>query len=292
MVASGEYAEPEQITLSHADGREATYSVTATAMQDDEERVSGVILVLTPAVEDRGSSAEYQRLATLSTLGQMSGVLAHDIRNRVTGVHVGVQYLAEKFPQDDPRRQAMEYIRAETERVTEVIDDILMLIRPGKLDKQACHVAEILDRVIRALAPMSQGRHVEVTATMPALLPNITGDPVQLERALSNLVKNAIEAVPEGGKVRILAEPVSAQGNGRLHGEVRIRISDNGPGIPPNIRAKLFQPFVSEKIHGTGLGLSVVKRVIDDHGGTIEVDSSPGHGTTFTVVLPAVSERG
>ncbi|NPV06611.1 MAG: PAS domain S-box protein [Anaerolineae bacterium] len=290
-VAEGESREPEPVTVGREDGRDLAYSVTAAPMEEDGQ-VSGVVLVLSQPAEQSGSSAEYQRLAMLSTLGQVSGVLAHDIRNRVTGVHVGVQYLAEKFPQDDPRRRSMEFIRAETERVMEVVDDILMLIRPGKVERHSCRVSDILDRVIRAHAPLSQASKVQVTASMPASLPQINGDPVQLERALGNLVKNGIEAAPEGGRVRISVQAALSQSNGQPTSQVRISISDNGPGIPPNIRAKLFQPFVSEKLEGTGLGLSVAKRIIDEHGGCIEVDTSPNQGTTFTVVLPAVTERG
>lgn len=266
-------------------------SVTISLLRD-EQAVIGAILVFTDTSQETKAREEWQRLAMLSALGQMSGVLAHDIRNRVTGVHVGVQYLAEKFPPDDPRRQSMEFIRLETDRIVQIIDDILMLIRPGRTDRTPCYMSDIIERVVRAQTVLAQQRRVQILATVAPALPPISADSVQIERALNNLAKNAVEAMANGGKVQLIVDAVSQNEGSRKTATIRIRIADNGPGIPASVRARLFQPFVSEKKGGTGLGLSIAKRIIDEHGGHIEVETREGQGTTFTVCLPAIAERG
>lgn len=288
-MATGEAAR-HHVNLQPAGGKPMPCAVTISLLHDGQA-TSGAVLVFTDLSQEAKAREELQRLAMLSALGQMSGVLAHDIRNRITGVHVGVQYLAEKFSEDDPRRQSMEFIRAETDRVVQIIDDILMLIRPGRIDKTPCRIGDILERVVRAQAPFAQERRVQVTASLGHELAPVRGDAVQLERALSNLVKNAIEAASEGGKVSINADMVTRDGDARGTEALRVRVVDDGPGIPANIRSKLFQPFVSEKHGGTGLGLSIAKRIVDEHSGTITVDSSERRGTAFTVVLPVINRR-
>ncbi len=265
-------------------------AVTASPLRDGQA-VTGTLLTFANQPDEGKEGVENRRLAMLSALGQMSGVLAHDIRNRVTGVNVGVQYLAEKFAPDDPRREAMQFIRTETDLVMQIIDDILTLIRPGKMERSACRLPEILDRLLRNQATLARERRVDLTAAMPPGVPAINGDAVQLERALGNLVKNAIEASPSGGKVRVSVEMSDSGANGGTADRLWVRISDNGPGIPPNVQSRLFQPFVSEKPKGTGLGLSIAKRIIDEHGGSLEVETRQGQGTTFIVTLPA-AERG
>jgi signal transduction histidine kinase len=289
-IASGATQRQNVVFLSHGNSP-VSASVTVSLLRD-EQAATGAILVFTDTSQESKAREEWQRLAMLSALGQMSGVLAHDIRNRVTGVHVGVQYLAEKFPPDDPRRQSMEFIRSETERVVQIIDDILMLIRPGRTDRTPYRIGDVVERVVRAQAAAAQQRRIDVLAIVAPDLLSVSADSVQLERALSNLVKNAIEAMPGGGQVRISADMVSRDADGRRSPMVRLRVTDNGPGIPASVRTRLFQPFASEKKGGTGLGLSIAKRVIDEHGGQIEVETHDGQGTTFTVWLPATGERG
>ena len=287
-----------QVSLIAAGGRPVPSSVIVSPLRD-EQAISGAVLVFTDMSQESKAREEWQRLGMLSALGQVSGVLAHDIRNRVTSVQVGVQYLAGKFPPEDPRRQSLEFIRTETDRAVQIIDDILMLIRPGRVDKTPCRISDIVEGVVRSQAAYAYTRGVNVAATLTQETLLVRADAVQLERALSNLVKNAIEAMPQGGTVRMAADLTSHAVEGREREAplrlsaraVRIRVSDDGPGIPPGIRAKLFQPFASEKEGGTGLGLSITKRIVDDHGGSIEVESREGRGTTFTVLLPAISER-
>jgi len=284
---------PTRATLDVVDsaGNDVTCRVVVSPMSEGGP-VSGALLIFTDTDQTATVRGEHDRLATLSMLGQMSGVLAHDIRDRVTGIHVGVQYLAEKLAPDDPRKQSMEVIRTETERTVQIIDDILMLLRPGELEKAPCRPADLVERVMRSYAAIAQKQKVELIAEVAPNMPIMSADVIKLERALGNLVKNAIQAMQDGGRVKLAADTVSENGSSeRL--KVRFRISDDGPGIPAEVRARMFEPFVSRRRGpgGIGLGLYITKRIIDDHKGSIKVESRPNKGTSFTIVLPIGPQR-
>lgn len=279
------------LTLVRPDGSELPMAVTISLLHD-EQVVSGAILVFTDMSHDLRNREEAQRLAMLGALGQVSSVLAHEVHDRVHGVHIGVQYLEGKFPPDDPRRESLAYIRDEAERAVEIIDDVLMLIRPGKINKRPCRVGDILQQAIESQAKRAQENGVEITASLAPDLPPVAGEAVQLVRAVTNLVKNAVQAMPQGGKVRLEADRIEQNEGGRKSQAVRIRISDTGPGLPAAVRARLFQPFTTERSGGVGLGLSIAKRIIDNHGGTMEVESRDHLGTTFSIILQAANERG
>lgn len=288
VLESGE-AQSIPVTVAGQRRPEATYSASVTPLGDSSSPW-GALLVLGQAGAGQRSGGDGQRLDVLSALGQVSGVLAHDIRSRVSNASLGVQMLEEGLPPDHNDRRFVQMVREEIDYTMEVVDDILTLLRPGKVQRGACRVDEILERVVVAHAPLSRSNGVEVTAALASGLPAVSGDPVQLERALGNLVKNAIEASPVGGVVRVGLDLVGSPGSVRSPAELRITIADQGQGIPPHIRGRLFEPYASEKRGGTGLGLSIVKKIMDDHMGRIEVESRVNHGTTFTIHLPAGTE--
>jgi signal transduction histidine kinase len=148
--------------------------------------------------------------------------------------------------------------------------------------------SSVVDSTIQLLAHRLKSYDVEVKIIRDKLFPEIQADPEQLKEALVNLVVNACEAMGEGGKIVITEE--EAHPESRKH-EAIIRISDNGPGIPEVACNKIFQPFYSTKEEGTGLGLSIASRIIHEHGGKIEVNSSEGKGTTFIISLPVKGGR-
>lgn len=268
-----------------ADDPETALPATLTPLGDDS-RPWGALLVVGQSTEGPPRPGQDQRQDVLSALGQVSGVLAHDIRSRVSNASLGVQMLQEGLPPDHPDRLAVQIIREEIDFTMEVVDDILTLLRPGKIQRDTCRVDQILERVVVAQAALSHSSGVEVLASLASGTPAVTGDPVQLERALGNLVKNAIEASPVGGVVRVALVVTPAGTGANTRDELRVTIADQGPGIPPHIRGRLFEPYASGKRGGTGLGLSIVKKIVDEHKGRIEVDSRVNSGTTFSVYLP------
>jgi len=175
----------------------------------------------------------------------------------------------------------LEVIQDETGRLGRVVGDFLDYARPAPPHREPVDVAELTRRVLLSASAAGLGLRAELQVTSEAT--RALGDPDQLQRAFANLVQNASDAAGPGGLLRI---EVGRDGSGRI----TIRFQDNGPGIPPEQMARLFQPFHTTKPGGTGLGLALVHRVVETHGGELSVDGRPGLGAAFTLALPGAAE--
>jgi two-component system sensor histidine kinase HydH len=171
----------------------------------------------------------------------------------------------------------LEVIGEETERLGRVVGEFLDYARPSSPRRERVDAGDLAKRVARAAELSGTGLEVEVEIS-PDAAP-VTGDPDQLHRAFENLVRNAAEAAGEGGTLRI---SVAAGREGRTE----IGFADNGPGIPDDVIPHLFRPFHTTKTSGTGLGLALVHRIVESHGGSIRVEGRPGRGAVFTLELP------
>ena len=158
-----------------------------------------------------------------------------------------------------------------------------MLLGFPKLKVQKISPSTVVDWAIALLRPRLEAYHVAVTVSRRAPLPEIWVDPDQLKEVLINLMVNACEAMGKNGQIHLSEEEDFLAGIGRV---VRLRVQDTGPGIPASIQEKIFQPFFSSKEEGTGLGLSIAARIIEEHGGSIQVQSKPGQGAAFVITLP------
>jgi signal transduction histidine kinase len=170
------------------------------------------------------------------------------------------------------------------DRLDRRIGHLLSFSRPAPYHP----IPERLDRLVENLLPAFAGpmreRKVELEVDLPHDLPEVRVDPMQLEQALLELVSNALDAMPGGGRLRLGAQ---AMNGGPAGGEIVIEVSDTGAGIPANVLHSVCEPFFSTRQEGTGLGLAIAKRYVEQNGGRLEIDSSPGSGTTVRVRLPA-----
>ena len=218
-----------------------------------------------------------RRREALAAVGEMAAGLAHEVRNPLAAIHGAAQALAVGM---DARkaREMLDIIEEESGRLGRVVSEFLEYARPGTPRRQPVDVGDLARRVLRAAEAAGSRPRAELRiaeGTPPAL-----ADADQLQRAMGNLVRNAQEAAGPDGSLRL---EVARDGSGR----VRVRFEDDGPGIPPEQMARLFQPFYTTKPGGTGLGLALVHRVVEAHGGEVSVDGRPGRGAVFTIVLPA-----
>jgi signal transduction histidine kinase len=195
------------------------------------------------------------------------------------------EFLLGSLHADDPRRRDLQTIIGQIDRVSGIIRALLDTVRPQKPEVRPTNLAQLLDRLLPLFGHLARKRGIEVQAKIPADLPLLQADPNQLQQLLINLLMNAIEATSEGGIVRISAEPSEIE----ERAGVALLVSDTGAGISPEALSKVFDPFFTTKPHGqgTGLGLAISRDIVKEHGGRISVASSVGHGTTFTVWLPA-----
>jgi signal transduction histidine kinase len=214
-------------------------------------------------------------------LRTMLAGVAHEIRNPLGGIEIFAGLLRDDLPEEDPRRAHLEKIVREVQHLKTIVNEFLVYARPRKPVLEPFPLREAIDDVGFLLAGDAQARDVTIETRLPDAELRVYADLDQVKRALVNLVKNAIQASPRGGRVEIESD--------QAHDRVRIAIRDYGPGIPPDRMKQIFDPFFTTKGAGAGLGLSIVRSIIEENEGEIWVESVPGEKTTFFVVLPAAS---
>ena len=224
----------------------------------------------------------------------MAAMLAHEIKNPLSGIRGAAQLI--ELDSAPEARDLTRLICDEADRIVKIVDRMEVFSNQRPIDRLPVNIHEVLDHV-RKLGKAGFGSHVDIVEEFDPSLPPVGGDRDQLVQAMLNLVKNACEAVPkEGGKITLstayrhgvrVAVPGSRE---RLALPLEVCVTDNGPGVPDELKAHLFDPFVTTKPKGQGLGLALVAKIIGDHGGVIECDSEPGR-TCFRVFLPVQQIR-
>jgi signal transduction histidine kinase len=234
------------------------------------------------------AQAETRRTERLAALGQLSAGLAHEIRNPLGVIRGSAEMLSQKLRGDNPlTAELAEYILSETNRVSMMVSRFLDFARPLRLEKTRQNVATLADRALKTVAEQMPESKVAVERSYGDGLPEVQLDQALCEQALENLVRNAYEAMGDGGgTLRVTTAAVRT--NGRAGAE--LRFTDTGPGIPAELHEQVFNPFVTTKKTGTGLGLSLVSKIVDEHRGTIRLESAPGGGACFIVFFPADDE--
>jgi signal transduction histidine kinase len=214
----------------------------------------------------------------ISTIGRLSGSIVHDLRNPLAAIYGGSEMLVDAdLPPAHVKRLAGNIYRA-SRRIQELLQDLLNISRGKTTAPEMCRLREVASAACDSLAETARAQGVEIALAIPPGI-ELPLERSRMERAFVNLIGNALEAMPEGGSVNLSAE---------LEGSsVVVRVQDTGPGIAPEIRSKLFQPFVSAgKRNGLGLGLALTRQTVVEHGGDMWVDSEPGHGARFSIRLP------
>ncbi|MDJ0950495.1 MAG: ATP-binding protein [Alphaproteobacteria bacterium] len=227
------------------------------------------------------------------SVSAMAAMLAHEVKNPLSGIRGAAQLLEEGVDGGD--RQLTRLICEETDRICALVDDMEVFSDQRPIARSAVNIHEVLNHV-RRLAQAGFARGLKIKESYDPSLPPVYGNRDQLVQVFLNLIKNACEAAPEdGGEIRVqsayrhgvrLAVPGSDQ---RVALPLMVSVQDNGEGIPHDLRPHLFDPFVTTRAKGKGLGLALVAKIINDHGGVIEFDSEPRR-TVFRVMLPAATE--
>ena len=219
----------------------------------------------------------------LALVGKLAAGMAHSIRNPFTSVKMRLFSLNRTLELNATQKEDFDVISEEIRHVDTIVQNFLEFSRPPKLKIQPVSPSTVVDTAIQLLKHRLKSYNVNVKVVRENMLPEIQGDPEQLTEVLVNLVVNACEAMTSGGKIIIHEEEKFVQPSGRV---AVIRVIDDGPGIPESIRDKVLQPFFTTREEGTGLGLSIVSRIIQEHGGWIDVFSEDGRGATFVITLP------
>jgi len=214
----------------------------------------------------------------LAALGEMAASFVHGIRNPLAIILGSAETLKKKVPHP-VRSEMIQFISEESDRINRMLTNFLEFAKPKTPVFQEVDLKDVLDRTLDWISIPARRQRVEVRREYPEGKVLIPVDPEQVREAMVNLEMNALEAMPQGGTLRIIL-------NQKDNKDVTIRLSDTGGGISPELESKIFDPFFTTKEKGTGLGLSIVHSVVKSHGGTISVASNNGEGTTFTLTLP------
>jgi signal transduction histidine kinase len=242
------------------------------------------------------AQAEARRSERLAALGALSAGLAHEIRNPLGVIKGSAEMLTQKLAQSNPLATELAgYISSETNRLSALVTRFLDFARPLHADLEPRELPAILDRALNDVAQFWKGAPVQIEKQYESDLPPVPLDEGLAEQAFINIIQNAFDVMStSGGVLRVSAERAwrDMRDRGRVDG-VEVRIADSGPGIPPELREQIFNPFVTTKKAGVGLGLSIVSKIIDGHHGSIRVESGDGgqgQGACFIMFFPAASE--
>jgi signal transduction histidine kinase len=223
-----------------------------------------------------------KRSERMAAVGQLAATMAHEIRNPLASISGSIELLR-GGARDDEDRKLVDIVLREVERLNRLIGELLEFAKP----RQPTRTRLDLGTPIRdALAVFGHERREEITLDVAAESPVwVEADATQVQQLVWNLLKNASEAMPAGGLIRVTLRLEQRDGEATAV----LRVTDQGRGVSPDLRERIFEPFFSTKTQGTGLGLAMVQRIAQDHGGTVEMTGNDGEGATFEVRLPAAA---
>ncbi|MDF1541585.1 MAG: ATP-binding protein [Anaerosomatales bacterium] len=259
-------------------GHEIHVQASTSRMRAVGGRILGAVVTIEDVSEVKALTEQLMRADRLAAMGELTAGVAHEVRNPLGVIRASVQLLEDAECDAERVRQAGEVMKQEIDRLDKVIKALLDFGRPSKPTMLATDVSSVLGDVVLFTSRFAAQSEVTITGEYAPDLPRVTADPDQLKQVFLNLITNAVQSMEEtGGAIRL-----SAHEQGDF---VVVTLSDTGPGIPAEDLGKVFDPFYSTRDAGTGLGLTIVHRIIDEHDGHIELESSP-EGTTIRVALP------
>jgi PAS domain S-box-containing protein len=235
---------------------------------------------------------EILRMDRLVSLGKLASGIAHELRNPLAGIKTTAQALGEEMSGDDSKREYLNRITKEIDRLNDLLKTFFSFAKPQNLNLVHCHIKDIINEIIPFLIKEIADKGIRFIETYHPQLPKIQVDRTQMHQVFLNLFLNAIQAMPNGGELKIEASPIlSTSVEGFKQNFIKVVISDTGRGIPPHIVQKIFDPFFTTKPKGIGLGLSITYQIIKKHGGTVKVESQWEKGTSFIINLPEMLEN-
>lgn len=246
----------------------------------------GVLVVLEDVTGRVRLEEQLQQREKLSSIGLLAAGVAHEINTPLTGVSSYTQMLLGMLADTDPKHALLQKIRRQTDRATGIVNNLLNFSRTGgATDFAEVNLARVLDDTLQLLEPQLRQNHVEIEREYAADLPRVYGNAGKLQQVFTNLLLNARDAIPDGGRITLRASASDARD------ALSVAVSDNGIGIAPENVARIYDPFFTTKGvgRGTGLGLAVSYGIVQEHSGHIAVESAPGRGTTFRITLPTAS---
>jgi signal transduction histidine kinase len=266
--------------------------VTTLPLKDPQKRTTGTLLLVHDVRDIVRMERQMHTAERLSALGTLAAAMAHEIRNPLEALDLNLALLQRSLapfmldaPEDPKAGKYIKVLESEISRLAAIVENFLSFARPSSASSAEIRLHAILRQIVDLLNNQAHSRKVKLELSTEGN-PVVLGSEDQLKQAILNLLINSLEAMPGGGLLRIAVGTSRHQGAAATQELAVVRIQDTGIGIPQDQIARLFDPFFTTRPKGTGLGLTIVHRVIHEHNGSIRVASLPGEGTTFTIELP------
>jgi two-component system NtrC family sensor kinase len=267
-------------------GRTLVLNIAIAPLQDSQEQ-TGALVIVEDVTSRIRLEEQLQQREKLSSIGLLAAGVAHEVNTPLTGVSSYTQMLLGMLPETDPKHALLQKVRRQAERATNIVNNLLNFSRSGSASEFGeVDIHRVLDDTLQLLEPQMRGSQIEILRAYDPDSPKVFGNSGKLQQIFTNLLLNARDSIPNGGRITI-----STTANG---GDVLVvEVGDTGMGIAPEDVAKIYDPFYTTKGvgRGTGLGLAVSYGIVQEHSGHISVESTPGRGTTFRITLPTANSR-
>ncbi len=275
----------EEIYLHRTD---KTFMLSILPLLNNGEKVGNVIIMV-DITEKKMREIQLRQAESLAALTTLSAGVAHEIKNPLTSIDIHIQLLnreIQKFQTEEVKniQNLLVIVKEEIDRLNSIVQDFLFAVRPMSMTMSPENINEILLELIDFLKYELEEAEIKVVLDLDEDNPTVMVDPKYLKQALLNIIKNSIEAIHDGGEIRIGTEEGP-------DGDVVVNIADSGEGIPESIVGKIFEPYFTTRKAGTGLGLVIVYKIIQELGGDIKISSQEGEGTVFSIKLPVVDKK-
>jgi PAS domain S-box-containing protein len=269
-------------------GRSLVLNIALAPLQaDSQEQRTGALVVLEDVTARMRLEEQLQQREKLSSIGLLAAGVAHEVNTPLTGVSSYTQMLMGMLPETDPKHALLQKVRRQADRASDIVNNLLNFSRTGGATEfTELSVNRVLDDTLQLLEPQLRRNQIEIVRNYDADLPRAYGNAVKLQQVFTNLILNARDAILDGGRITLQTSSTDDD-------MLQIEVKDTGHGIAPENVAKIYDPFYTTKGvgRGTGLGLAVSYGIVQEHSGHINVESTPGKGTTFRITLPTVNTR-
>ena len=273
----------KEIRKSRKDGSQLTLGITSSWLRDHQGNRIGLIFIVRDLTEGKRTEELIRRMDRLTSIGQLSAGIAHEIRNPLASISLNVQMLAKKLPLGLAAKNMVADTLEGIDRIKSLVKGMLNFARPSTPALKRDSIARVLRNSISLLDSQLRKKRIEVILDLAEDLPEVVFDEHQIQQVLVNLLLNGLEAMSAGGSIKIKSTIGKDQKKRR---QLALHIMDTGGGIPPFNLSKIFDPFFTTKPEGTGLGLSIVHKILEQHHAAIDVVSEENRGTTFILSFP------
>ena len=266
---------------------------TLALVRNDADRVIGASMFFKDLTRVEQLEERERLRDRLAAVGEMAAAIAHEVKNPLAGIEVMAGLLRRKAPDAPEAQSVLTDIINEAKMANAIVQEVLEFVRPIRLQVEHTGVAEAVQAAVQLADTKAQRGGIQVEVNVPQGLPLIQGDQHQLTQLFTNLLMNAYEAMNGEGRVRFAARAVHVDDGLDGREAVVVEVADEGPGMPPDVADRVFSPFFTTKAQGSGLGLAIVRKIVDAHDGSIDLETAPGRGTVIRVTLPiSGSEEG